>query len=256
MYLKKKMVAGMLIGFCVLASGVAIAGEKETEILVIEESNPPPALQELEEEIEIAYSDYIYTTFCTSIHTEPTASSYIVKVAAVGDKLHRTGVNVEPGWDKVELDGNEYYISNAFVSLEEPIIELVTEIEEWFPEEDLRYLSAIIWAEAGNQCEAGKQAVGIVVMNRVESAIYKDTIYDVINEPYQFSPVQNGSFATGLALYDNGELSEEIINSAKYALSGNKSVEYNNNVIDLNGCLYFSRYVENAKYQIQDHQFK
>lgn len=49
---------------------------------------------------------------------------------------------------------------------------------------------------------------------------------------------------------------EYIIDAAKYALRGNTVVNYNGETYDLDGYLYFSRYVENAKLTIQDHMFK
>lgn len=120
---------------------------------------------------------------------------------------------------------------------------------------DLRYLSAIIWAEARGQSAAGQQAVGIVVMNRVESAEFKNTVYDVITSPHQFSPVSNGSFESGLNYYDNGEMDDNIIAAAEYALQGNKTVYYNNQTLDLSDCVYFSRSLNHPKFSIGDHMF-
>jgi len=56
-------------------------------------------------------------------------------------------------------------------------------------EEDL--LAAILYCEAGANYE-GDCAVGAVIMNRVRSASFPDTITDVIYAPGQFSPVSSG----------------------------------------------------------------
>ena len=48
---------------------------------------------------------------------------------------------------------------------------------------DKELLAALIFCEAGNQPYEGQVAVGAVVMNRVKSGSYSDTISDVI---YQF----------------------------------------------------------------------
>lgn len=121
---------------------------------------------------------------------------------------------------------------------------------------DLRYMSAIIWAEAGNQCKAGQQAVGIVVMNRIKSSLMPNTIYEVIAAPGQFTPFSNGSFAIGLIYYDMNQLSPQIIDAARYALNGNTYVYYNETLLDLDGYLYFSRWIYNHRLIIQDHMFK
>lgn len=124
-------------------------------------------------------------------------------------------------------------------------------------EEELRYLSSIIFAEAGNQCLAGQQAVGIIVMNRVACEdYYSDNIIDVIYEKGQFTPTENGAMDKALAMYDEGNLPDTCIAAAQYALEGNTTVIYNNNEYDLEGYLFFARYVKNKKLVIEDHQFK
>ena len=57
----------------------------------------------------------------------------------------------------------------------------------------LYWLSHIIYAESGNQPLEGKIAVGNVVMNRVNDPQFPNTIYDVLFQKNQFSPVANGT---------------------------------------------------------------
>lgn len=54
-------------------------------------------------------------------------------------------------------------------------------------------LAAIIQCEAGNECYEGQVAVGAVVMNRVRSGRYPNSIYEVIYQPGQFTPAGQGS---------------------------------------------------------------
>ncbi|WP_254434156.1 cell wall hydrolase [Halobacillus sp. Marseille-Q1614] len=58
-------------------------------------------------------------------------------------------------------------------------------------EKDL--LARLVEAEAKGESYAGKVAVATVVLNRVESDIYPDTVKGVIYDGIQFSPVLNGS---------------------------------------------------------------
>lgn len=53
---------------------------------------------------------------------------------------------------------------------------------------DLRMLSSIIYSESGNQVYAGKKAVGIVVMNRVRSTLFPNTVSGVVYQSGQFTP--------------------------------------------------------------------
>lgn len=54
---------------------------------------------------------------------------------------------------------------------------------------DLDMLAALIECEAGNQTYYGMLCVGAVVMNRINSSSFPNTLYDVLYQPYQFTPV-------------------------------------------------------------------
>ena len=65
-----------------------------------------------------------------------------------------------------------------------------------YTEEDLYWMSRIISAESRGEPLLGKLAVGTVVLNRVQSEEFPDTIHDVIFDRkwgVQFAPVANGS---------------------------------------------------------------
>lgn len=63
----------------------------------------------------------------------------------------------------------------------------------YYDEDALYWLSHIINAESGNQSLEGKIAVGNVVMNRVNSQEFPNTIYNVLYQKNQFSPASSGS---------------------------------------------------------------
>lgn len=58
-------------------------------------------------------------------------------------------------------------------------------------EKDL--LSRLVEAEAKGESYAGKVAVATVVLNRVESDLFPNSLYGVIHDGIQFSPVLNGT---------------------------------------------------------------
>jgi len=64
---------------------------------------------------------------------------------------------------------------------------------EVYDETDLYWLSRIINAESGNQPLEGKIAVGNVVLNRVRSSSFPNTVKGVIYQKNQFSPAASGS---------------------------------------------------------------
>lgn len=65
--------------------------------------------------------------------------------------------------------------------------------DTYYNQDTLYWLSHIIHAESGNQPLRGKIAVGNVVMNRLASPNFPNTIYDVLFQKNQFSPAMSGS---------------------------------------------------------------
>lgn len=88
--------------------------------------------------------------------------------------------------------------------------------DEFYDEDDLYWMSRIITWESGNQPVAGQIAVGNVVLNRVESQRFPDSIKEVIFQPGQFSPAMNG------VIY--GEPYEISVICAKLTLEGYNTV--------------------------------
>lgn len=52
---------------------------------------------------------------------------------------------------------------------------------------EVDFLARTLWAEARGEPEAGIEAVAQVILNRVNSRRYPDTIEGVVTQPYQFS---------------------------------------------------------------------
>ncbi len=81
-------------------------------------------------------------------------------------------------------------------------------------------LAAIIYCEAGGETYAGQVAVGSVVINRVNSTHFPNTITEVIYQSGQFSPVASGKLALVLA---NGLTTDSCRDAANHVLAGNLS---------------------------------
>lgn len=92
---------------------------------------------------------------------------------------------------------------------------------------DLAMLAAIIQCEAGGESYEGKLAVGSVVMNRVASSYFPDSIAGVLYQQNQFSPVASGRFAQVLAQGADAE----CVQAAQDVLNGARTLN----------CLYFRR---------------
>lgn len=95
-----------------------------------------------------------------------------------------------------------------------------------FSATDLDMMAAIIECEAGGESYVGKVAVGAVVMNRVRSSLFPDTVAGVIYQNKQFSPVGSGRFAIVLARGAR----EDCYEAAREAMSG---------VSPVGNCIFF-----------------
>jgi len=96
-----------------------------------------------------------------------------------------------------------------------------------FAEGDRHLLANLIYCEAGGEPYAGKLAVGSVVINRVLSSVYPDTVVGVIYQRKQFSPVASGRLE--LALTAN-KATADCYRAADEAMSG---------VTNVGNCVYF-----------------
>lgn len=92
-------------------------------------------------------------------------------------------------------------------------------------ESDAYLLGAIIECEAGSESYEGKLAVGSVIVNRVKSSYFPNTISGVIYQEGQFSPVASGRLAYRLQT----GVSNSCLQAAQEVLNGKITVS----------CLYF-----------------
>ena len=112
------------------------------------------------------------------------------------------------------------------VELNKPSVSVAKNMIDYtFTHDELYWLSRIINAESRGESMRGKIAVGDVILNRVKSTMFPNTIYGVIfDRQYgvQFEPVINGS------IYNTP--TTESVGAAKRSLEGQSTV---------GECLYF-----------------
>ena len=114
--------------------------------------------------------------------------------------------------------------------------------EQAVRESEQELLAALIFCEAGNQPYDGQVAVGAVVMNRVRSGSFPNTITDVIYQSGQFTPAMTGWLDSVLA---SDGYTDSAMQAAADALSGSNPI---------GDCLYFS--IGGGGYQLGDHYFR
>lgn len=102
--------------------------------------------------------------------------------------------------------------------------------ENLFEHSDVQLLAKLITAETGSSSDQAQIAIASVVMNRVNSAKFPDTVFEVIYQKGQYSPTWNGSI-------DN-EPDEQALKNALYVYQNGSQIPSN--------VLYQSRYIQGS----------
>ena len=175
-------------------------------------------------------------TLC--VRREPETDAETLGFIPRDEELEIIG-ELDDEWISVNYEGETGYVSSEYVDVDFHIDEGETLIainkrEEAEREakltanrravvvggDDTRLLAALIFCEAGIETYNGKLAVGAVVMNRVRSAAYPNTISGVIFASGQFTPAMNGKVAR---VY-GGDIPESCWEAARAAINGETNV--------------------------------
>ncbi len=114
-----------------------------------------------------------------------------------------------------------------------------------FDEGDRYLLANLIYCEAGGEPYEGQLAVGAVVVNRMLSGVFPDTMVGVIYAKRQFSPVASGRLALALA---QNKATANCYRAADEAMSG---------MTNVSDCLFFRTPIDGItpRYVIGGHIF-
>lgn len=173
------------------------------------------------------------------VREAPNKDASVIGLLTADDELEIIDF-VNDDWISVDYQDETGYVSTEFVDVDFHIDagETLAAIRQREEEErrakltanqgavivggdDLRLLAALIHCEAGSETYNGKLAVGAVVMNRVRSGAYPDTISGVIFASGQFTPALNGKVAR---VYTSGNFSAGCYEAAQAAINGETNV--------------------------------
>ena len=176
-----------------------------------------------------------------------TSSGVVTSVSKGMLLIVDTEAETVDGWVPVGYVGKTRYISADYVDVEMPLSEAVTVAEEQayasklasekarrrqeqFTEateiineaydatsSEIMLMAAVIQCEAGGECYDGQVAVGAVILNRVRSSKYPNSISKVVYAPAQFTPASNGKVDRLLA---GGRIKQSCIRAAQEAVNG------------------------------------
>ena len=95
-------------------------------------------------------------------------------------------------------------------------------------EYEIMMLATIIYCEAGNQGTDGQLAVGYVIMNRIRSSRFPNTLEGVLRQSKQFEPVGSGRFDLVLKAEQDDDIpnivTQSCWNAARAVINGTSNV--------------------------------
>lgn len=165
----------------------------------------------------------------------------IYGLVAKGDVIEVNEENSTDEWLAIEYKGDQGFINSGYTSIEFKVDsgETIEEIKEREAAEarekaklktnlgavpvnaaDDVLLGALVQCEAGNQPYEGQLAVAAVVMNRVRSGAYPNTVSGVIYASGQFGPAGSGKVA---ATVQSG-VKDSCMQAAREAIAGQTNV--------------------------------
>jgi len=212
--------------------------EYENELVVLEEEKAE--LDEYEERV-VEQQERI----------EKLVDETSAKIDAYSDQIESTQSKIEKYEEQLKKKNEDINTLKSTLEEEKRTAEIAsdakwTDISEVNTvSSDRKLLANIIWCEAGDEPYVGQVAVGSVVMNRVMSEAFPNTIVGVIYQKGQFTPASSGKLALALA---KDRATQECYQAADAALSG---------VTNVGNCLYFRTPTNKVtpKYVIGGHIF-
>ena len=174
------------------------------------------------------------------IRKEPNTDCEVYGLLPKGELVDVVDKSEDEQWVCIDYQGKDGYVSAEFLELN--FILDCGETNEEIKERERRekeaklnvnygavtvdadttmLLAALIHCEAGGEPYEGQVAVGAVVMNRVRSKAYPDTIHGVIYASGQFTPAMSGKVNRVL---ESGKIYESCIQAAEEALAGTSNV--------------------------------
>ena len=157
----------------------------------------------------------------TASSDSSSAANYDTEEEEDEDYSDETYSDDEDWYDEEDEEEDEYYDDETDTSVEDTTSDAVAAASAnssglYGGASDLDLLAAIIWCEAGNQSYDGMVAVGQVVMNRVKSGSFPNTIAEVLNQPGQFTPSSSGTLQAAI----NAGVNSTCYAAASDALNG------------------------------------
>lgn len=163
----------------------------------------------------------MYTTDGVNLRQDASLNADVLRVLPVSSEVLVTGYNDD--WYRIKADGQTGYCLKRYLSSDRPVQEISTSSVISYTDTEFDMLCYVLQGEVGDCSEASKIAVANVIINRVKSPLFPNSINDVLNQDNQFTAIYG---------YYNGTAvpSQNTIDCARRALAGEENT---------NGAVYY-----------------
>lgn len=177
---------------------------------------PQPAAEESvqpEDEVKPCSAMTMYTNDKVNMRKGPTLDDTVIKVLSEDTEITVTGYTAD--WYRIKFEGKTGYCMKRYATSDKPddASEQTGEDVISYTDEEFDMLCYVLQGEVGNCSEESKIAVANVIINRVKSPAFPDSIEGVLTQANQFTAI-NGYYNRTNPPSDN------TIECARRALGG------------------------------------
>lgn len=170
-----------------VAEQKSVIDEQAMTLTTTEEKNiDSESLSSGEEETEeLEYSEG-WTNASVNVRSGPSLDAEILEIFKYNTWVSYSQINEE--WVQIEYGENAAYINAKYISeTKNPSLSPYTSLINSLSADEKYLIYQIVYAEAGNQSIKGQRAVIEVILNRVLSDKYPNTVYGVLSQAGQFA---------------------------------------------------------------------
>lgn len=207
----RRAITALLLGNAVLAAGAFRMSDLDGELMKGASAETSAVKYEIERQLEVEDASRMEIVYSRASRNRKIIYDLLEETAEIEEGVSAQEGTAEYEHDLSTQEGTAEYVYD--LSAQEETTEYVYDLSE----RDMELLLRIVEAEAGCEDEDGRILVANVVLNRMESELFPDSVAEVVlqtnNGVSQFSPVSSGSIWTV-------EVSEETREAVEKAWEG------------------------------------
>ena len=148
----------------------------------------------------------------TTVEQVVTTETYTEEVTEIETTTETTTCIPETTTNKAD--------NNKDVTTNHVTTDIDTPSKQSYTEDDLFYLAAAVCYEAGGEPEETQLLVANVIINRVNSSLYPNTIYGVLTQPYQYGTLRRDG--VHFPSWADKDVKTQCYNVARRVLNGER----------------------------------